>query len=215
MFKEIIPKIENKRIIIFGEIHGTKEIPEMLSQFFVDIAKMYEFDLCLEMPVEFQNQINYFMENGNSNLLRNISFFSRKNCSDGRNSLEYIKLIETIHKINLTNNKKIQIFCVDSLTNNQNEKEKNMADTILDLSKNKKIFAILGDVHASKREISIGGTKIIPAGLLIFEKLKDKMFNIRIAPRDKELNREESTFNEGFDYVINLAKVTPCSFLEN
>lgn len=215
MFKEIISRIENKRIIIFGEIHGTKEIPEMLSQFFVDISKVYEFDLCLEMPVEFQKKIDYFIKNGNSNLLRNISFFSRKNCSDGRNSLEYIKLIETIYKINSIYNKKIQIFCVDPLANNQNEKEKKFANNIINLVNNKKIFVILGDIHASKREIHFGGTKITPAGLLIFEKLKDKMISVRIAPREKELSTEERTFNEGFDYVINLAKVTPCSFLEN
>ena len=62
MIKEIISKIKNKKLILFGEIHGTKEIPELLSTFFNDVAKNESFNLCLEIPDEFQEQLNSYID---------------------------------------------------------------------------------------------------------------------------------------------------------
>ncbi len=78
MFKEIIPKIKDKQIILFEEVHGTKEIPKVLSTFLKDVAKDEDFNLCLEIPIEFQNEIDIFIEKGDVNLLKNYHSFLKK-----------------------------------------------------------------------------------------------------------------------------------------
>lgn len=64
MNQELLSKIKDKQIVIFGEIHGTKEIPELLSRLFYEISKKENFNLCLEIPIEFQKSISLFMKTG-------------------------------------------------------------------------------------------------------------------------------------------------------
>src|SRR3989344_2174783 len=87
MLKEIIPKIKDKQIILFGEMHGTKEIPERLSTFFNEAAKKESFNLCLEIPEEFQN-----VE------LDKILPLAKEIGTSGLISEEYIKLIKKLPK---------------------------------------------------------------------------------------------------------------------
>ena len=37
--EEMVILTQEKKIVLFGETHGTKEIPEILSHFFIEIAK--------------------------------------------------------------------------------------------------------------------------------------------------------------------------------
>jgi hypothetical protein len=222
MMQEIISKIKERQLILFGEIHGTKEIPELLSKFLEDISINESFNLCLEIPDEFQEQINSYMNSGDYGILKNILFFSIEYCTDGRNSLEYINLIKTVYKINSKHNKNIKIFCVfPSLAKNQEEVEKGIANKILEIINNK-TFAIMGDIHASKKEINFPQQKIVPAGFLIYKKLKDKMGSILLTAKGGEffnngvkklVSYGEGSFEKNFDYVIRVEKVTPCSFL--
>jgi hypothetical protein len=222
MILEIISKIKDKQVILFGELHGTKEIPKLLSNFFKEISKKESFNLGLEIPDEFQEQINSYMKSGDYDLLKNILFFSKEYCTDGRNSLEYINLIKNIYNINSEQNKNIKIFCLfPSLANNQEEVEIGIANKILKIT-NKKTFVIIGNIHASKKEINIFQKKIVPAGFLIYEKLKDKMISIILTAKRGEffnnglkkiIPKEEDYFEKNFDYVVKLERITPCSFL--
>jgi hypothetical protein len=219
MIEEIIPKIKNKQIILFGEIHGTKEIPELLSGFFEEISKKEDFDVGLEIPDEFQGQIDSYMNSGDYSILKNILFFSKEECTDGRNSLEYASLIRSLYNLN----KNIKIYCISpSSAENQEEMEEGIANKILEKANNKKIFAIMGNIHSSKREIYFLGQKIIPAGFLVFEKMKEKMITILLTAEEGKFFNNEikevisskgDEFEENFDYVLRLKKVTPCSFL--
>jgi len=222
MLKGLKDKIKNKNLVIFGEIHGTKEIPELLSIFFSEIAKEENFNICLEIPIEFQKGISLFMRNGDYNFLKNISFFSENKFKDGRNSLEYFNLIKSLYKISLINKKNIEVFCIDPIANNQEEKEYGLAENILKSLQNKKTFVILGSIHASKKPIQFKDIYIVPAGSILFKKLNDKMFNINILPRGgqffnfglkKIVGSYNNSFNEGFDYIFEIEEVSPCSFL--
>lgn len=223
MIQEIISKIKDKKIILFGEIHGTKEIPELLSTFFNDIAKDEDFNLCLEIPDEFQKQLDSYMNSGDYNALKSILFFSKDYCLDGRNSLEYVNLIKTIYDINSEYNRNIKIFCIDPLANSQEEKENGMADKILKLPKNKKLFVIFGNVHASKIPIKFQDINITTTGTILHKKLNEEVFSINFIPKKgsfynfgiKEINSDDGndSFNKGFDYVVRLASTKPCSFL--
>src|SRR3989338_6620894 len=101
LFYQIKDKIKNKQIIFFGEIHGSKEIPLILAEFFRIFSQEEDFDLALEVPRDNQEKIDNFLMLRNEEILKEISFFKQQENSDGRNSLEYLRLIKTIAEINL------------------------------------------------------------------------------------------------------------------
>jgi len=204
MVQEIISKIKDKKLILFGEIHGTKEIPELLLNLFSDLAKTEDFNLGLEIPNEFQNVepdkiLSSSKEIGTSGLI----------------SGEYIKLIKGIPK-----NIKLFFIAPNSIKN-QEEMEKEIADNLLKLVDGKRTFVILGNIHASKNRITMGNFDIVPAGFLIHQKLKDKMFSILLKPKSGEffnngvrqvVSNEDNSFDKNFDYIYELDNVSPCSF---
>lgn len=205
MTNEIISKIKSKKVVLFGEIHGTKEIPEMLSKFFKDLAKDEDFNLCLELPEEFQNV-----------KLDKILSLAKEEGTSGLISKEYIKLIKEMPK-----NVKV-FFIVPNLIKNQEEMEKGITDNILKLTNGKRTIAVLGSLHSSKNKITIGKLTITPAGFLIHKELKDEMYSVLIKAKNGEFYNnglkqityyKNDSFDKNFDYVYELDKVSPCSFL--
>lgn len=204
MIQEIIPKIKDKKIILFGEIHGTKEIPQRLSKFFKDLAKDEDFNLCLELPEEFQN-----VE------LDKLLPLAKEIGTSGLISEEYIELIKEMPK-----NVKL-VFIAPNLIKSQEEMEKGIADNILKLTNGKRTFAILGSIHSSKNKITMGNLTITPAGFLIHKELKDEMYSILLKAKSGEFSNnglkqiiyhEDDSFDKNFDYIYELERVSPCSF---
>ena len=95
MVQEIISKIKGKKLVLFGETHGTKEIPELLLNLFRDLAKRENFNLGLEISNEFQN-----LEPDK------ILSSSKEIGTGGLISEEYIKLIKEMPK-------NIKLFFID------------------------------------------------------------------------------------------------------
>ena len=204
MIQEIISKIKDKKLILFGELHGTKEIPELLLNLFSDLAKDEDFNLGLEIPNEFQNVepnkiLQLLKENGTSGLI----------------SEDYIKLIKKMPK-----NVKV-FFIAPSTIKNQEEMEKGISENILKLVNNKRTFVVLGNIHASKNRITMRDFNITPAGFLIHQKIGDKMFSVLLKARSGEffnngikqiVSEDDGSFDNNFDYVYELDNVSPCSF---
>src|SRR3989338_1857948 len=159
MVQEIISKIKGKKLVLFGETHGTKEIPELLLNLFSDLAKNEDFNLGLEISDEFQN-----LEPDK------ILSSSKEIGTGGLISNEYIKLIKEMPK-----NIKVFFIAPNSIKN-QEEMEKEIADNILKLADDKRIFVILGNLHASKNKIEMENLKIVPAGF--FKKNKERHYLI-------------------------------------
>ncbi len=204
MIQEIIPQIKNKKIILFGETHGTEEIPKILSNFFKDLAKDEDFNLCLELPEEFQNVA-----------LDKIISLAKEQGTSGLISEGYIELIKEMPK-----NVKL-FFIVPNLIKNQEEMEKKIADNILKLANTKRTFAILGSVHSSKNKIIMGDLTITPVGFLIHEELKDEMYSILLKAKNGEffnnglkqiIYQKDDPFDKNFDYIYEIENVSPCSF---
>src|SRR3989344_4555387 len=115
----IINKLKEENLILFGEIHGTKEIPLLLSKFFFKLSKKESFNICLEIPYVYQKNIDDFLKSGDEKNLLKIKFFTDKNQRDGRNSLEYYNLIKYLY--NLKN--KIRVYCIDTnISKEQNDR---------------------------------------------------------------------------------------------
>jgi len=197
---DILKKIDKKKVILFGEIHGTKEIPNLLSDFFSDLSKRESFNVCFEIP---SNQDD---------------FFTDKNQRDGRNSLEYFNLINKLKELR---NVKIHFVDINDAKDIKN-RDKIIADNVLKALDKNKTFAVLGNIHASKNKIKIGSLNIIPAGFLIYQRLKGEMCSVLLKPKNGEFfnnglkkitYRKDDIFDKGFDYAYELNKVSPCSFL--
>jgi len=197
---DILKKIDKKKVILFGEIHGTKEIPNLLSDFFSDLSKRESFNVCFEIP---SNQDD---------------FFTDKNQRDGRNSLEYFNLINKLKELR---NVKIHFVDINDAKDIKN-RDKIIADNVLKALDKNKTFAVLGNIHASKNKIIIGSLNIIPAGFLIYQRLKGEMCSVLLKPKNGEFfnnglkkitYRKDDIFDKGFDYAYELNKVSPCSFL--
>jgi len=204
MFQEIISKIKGKKLVLFGEIHGTKEIPEFLLNLFSELAKNEDFNLGLEIPNEFQN-VDF----------DKILSLSKETGTSGLISREYINLIKKMPKnVNI-------FFIAPNTIKNQEEMEKGILDNVLKLVNNKRTFVILGDIHASKNKIELGNLNIVPAGFLICQKLGDKMFSVLLKAKSGEFFNngikqivpdEDGSFDNNFDYIYELNNVSPCSF---
>jgi len=224
-FSNYLSKISlEKELILIGEIHGTKEIPALLNDFFSEYIKKNNFDIHLELPSDKQSIINEFLDSGDESFLRNIFFNIPDN--DGRRTLEYLELIKKIYVLNKEHNKATRIFCVDvadsinvDSEHFQNEREKIMAANILK-NATKKTFVILGSVHASKKIINISGIKIIPSGYHICERIKE-VVNINLVPRKgkfinisvKHVDSSLKDFNQYYDYIYYLECVSPATIL--
>ena len=63
MYNDLINNIENKALIIFGELHGTGVIP-----IFYSINNTKETNLCLEIPVELQLDLDNFFNNSDKKI---------------------------------------------------------------------------------------------------------------------------------------------------
>src|SRR3989344_7479474 len=217
---ELINKLKWKNLTLFGEIHGTKEIPLILFKFFKILSKKESFNVCLEIPEIYQKNINDFLKSGYEKNLLNINFFTDKNQRDGRNSLEYYNLIKSLY--NLKN--KIGIYCIDTnIPKEQNEREMLMADNIIKTSSlNKKTFVVLGNIHASKNKIILNSLKITPTGYFLYKKLGNNMTNVLLVCKKgfffniekKKINENDfKYFLDEFDLIYKIKEVTPCSFL--
>lgn len=217
---------KGKEVILFGELHGTKEIPHLLEKFFRTLAELETFNIALEIPRSCQSSVDIFLMNGNEQHLKTLEFFKNISESDGRNSREYLELIKNTYTINKNKQQKISIFCIDldvypSGKTAQEEKEETLTKKVLDLAKYGRLFVILGDIHAAKKIITLGDKEIIPAGYRLASQLKEKVISIRLSPQSgsffnrtkKIVSQENKSFDDYFDYAILLKKVSPCSFI--
>jgi uncharacterized iron-regulated protein len=223
--KFLLEKIHGKKIILIGEIHGTKEIPKLLTNFFSEYIIKNDFNICLEISSSEQTKIDIFMKSGDVSIIKDIFYNNEEN--DGRRSLEYLELIRYMYYLNKKHHKKTKINCVDvdvdfHPKDFQNEREKIMANNILN-SLTKKTFVILGNIHASKEKVETTGFTIIPTGFYIFQKLKDKVININITPikgsfynlsiKKIETNLSSNEFNTKFDFNYYIGCVSPATIV--
>ena len=201
--KKIQNLLLNNDLILLGETHGTKEIPNFLLKMLVNLHKKTNFIVCFEIPKEFENNFKkYFLEEK----------------GDGRGSLEYFQLVSKLKEMS------VNIFFIDKFSRDQQEKENNLAKNIMNILKKKiKTIVILGDFHAYKKPIQIQDQRILPAACILNKKIK-KMISIRInAKKGKIFNSgikevifsEDGPINSGFDFIYTLKSVSPCNFLKN
>ncbi len=199
--KELEMILKKEQVIVFGEVHGTKETPEMLTHALSKLAEYGGFNLCLEIPKEFEKQPEKFFA---------------QSLGDGRNSLEYLRLVHQLGSY-----EGVRIFFVEEDTG-KGTKDENLANRVADIvACGGKTVIILGNMHARKKPLKFGSTEIIPAGYLLEKRLKKEVMSIALVPsRGMYYNHGIKKITEislpehanGFDHIFVLGEVSPASF---
>ncbi|MCP4984964.1 MAG: hypothetical protein GY928_02520, partial [Colwellia sp.] len=136
-------------ILLFGEMHGTKEMPE---NFFDVICVASEsekqINIGIEAPSELTKDIQSFIHTSNNSDL-NMEFLKHKFWSgehqDGRASQAMLVLIKKIRTLNLIN-KNIDIFTFD---HEVPKRDKLMASTFkANIDPTKVTLALTGNIHS-------------------------------------------------------------------
>ncbi|MFH1209832.1 MAG: hypothetical protein V1663_03515 [archaeon] len=220
-YNYLLKRVKDKKLLLFGEIHGTKEIP-LIIQKIITLLKDDINLIFLEIPKDQQKYINDYVKSINENDLFKMPFFKNSN-KDGRDSKENLYLIKCLLDFNL------KIICVDP--NEIKDRDYLMYREIkenLNLDNKKINIFITGNFHASKEKIVINKKEFIPCGYYLRGWLKNDLiivnfvinngniYNLRLKKIINKDKKEEGIFpsqskNYDFEYIIN--KVSPCSFL--
>jgi hypothetical protein len=183
--------ILGKQTVLLGELQGTKEIPELLTQFFIDLHKEMEFTVCLELP-----------DNDD------IESTLREHIPEGKGSMQYLQLIRKLREDG------IKVVFVDA--EETTHREEIIAERIL--AERGLVFALLGDVHAAK--VILFG-KLKPAGSILARKLGSRLVSIHVRPEAgefysfgiKKVPDYSTVPADAFDHIFRIQRVSPCTRL--
>jgi len=224
-FQEFIKELIKYKLILLGEIHGTKEIPYEIKKIITSLTHHNLKKVFFEAPIEEQKYLDDFIKTGSISSLNNIPSFKYKENSDGRNSKEYLDLIEY-----LRSKKTVKIFFVDSIKGDLNKRDLNIYKNIKKLiSKDEGLsIFITGNIHAYTEIINLKDIKMKTTGYYLKKDLKDKLASVNFIPANgnfynlglkkinKKYNLSKITIkrtNKGYEYDYLIPKVSPCSFM--
>lgn len=102
--------LASKKIILVGEIHGTKTTPETFGNLAASLAdEKLKTLVILEITQGSQAAIDEFLKTGNESALRRDSFFARE-YQDGRSSKAMVSLLRTLSKL-----PNVMVLCMDPM----------------------------------------------------------------------------------------------------
>jgi erythromycin esterase-like protein len=141
--------IATKRVIWFGEMHGTREAPQLFLGLVRLVSKHDKAPpiVALEIPTPEQAAIDRYLESGNESFLRSTRFF-KSDLKDGRSSVAMVQLLTKLRV-----EKKATVVCFDSSqATSPQERDRAMAKNLFAAAKkypNAKVVVLSGNVHAS------------------------------------------------------------------
>jgi len=139
--------ISNKKVIVIGEMHGTTEVPWFALQLIQRLSKTQKtVTVALEIPINYQNDIDDFIRNGNFDNLLTLDHFKYP---DGRTSIAMGQLIK-----GLRNLKNVIVICFDiASTSRAGINRDSLMGVNLSRSYNGDHMVILtGNLHANLKE---------------------------------------------------------------
>ena len=166
MYNFDLNKIKEKKIILLGEMHGVIENVEIIKTLVTSLeAEGISIVIALEWPTKINSDIQAFLNNTKTTLpWQNWDFVQDK---DGRISKEHVAFLEWLKKRNkaLLSDKKHDIFCFSEEHKSWNTRDLKMAQNINSILNNhsqKIVLAVMGNLHAQKKELIFDGEVHIP-----------------------------------------------------
>jgi hypothetical protein len=155
--------IAEKRVVWLGELHGTREAPQLFLGLVKLVSQRHTAPpiVALEIPSTEQGAIDRYLESGDDAILRSSAFFKGE-LKDGRSSEAIAKLLSQLRA-----EKKAAVCCFDSfLATTPQERDTAMAQNLLRCAKkipDSKLVVLSGNVHASVVEGTSWDPKYRPA----------------------------------------------------
>jgi len=130
-------------VLIFGEFHGTQEVPHLISDYLEKLQPIGYGALGLEVPYSEQESLWQWAIGEAQELPR----FFRHPLGDGRGNVQALALVQKAASLNW------RIFCFDpGLARNWQERDRKMAENLLTewvrTCPDKKVVCISGNLHS-------------------------------------------------------------------
>jgi hypothetical protein len=133
----MINSFKGKKLVMFGELHGTKEMPAYTAAVIAQAAKKFQnVYVGLEFPVEVQKNIDRYMANGDIRALKETKFFTDPYFHSGRGSEAMIAMLNDLRKI-----PNVHIFCFDGQGSKREARDTAMA---------RRILSVIDDLNSPK-----------------------------------------------------------------
>lgn len=171
---ENVEKVLNKRLIFVGELHGTKESPQFVSDLACNLLKSNkQVVLALEMSNDYQPELQSALKEPSEQLafsgLEQLRFWDAK-MQDGKRSVAYMMLLKKAWGWK-KQFPEFDLAAIDvSATTLQSARAEFMAGEIrriLDRSPQVVVIAFTGNLHARRQKGTPWNKEFIPAAYLL------------------------------------------------
>lgn len=172
--------------VIFGEIHGTKEIPRFIGSVVCEVSRLGPVVLGLEMPGD-DHSLDAFLASDGGTMARRTLLsgpFWRRQSQDGRSSLAMFELIDQMRTLR-AGGREIEVLPFDAETTGDTTRDQLMAMAIAQkrrLSPDSRFILLMGNLHARKTTDQSWGSEDYAwvASLLPFRAISLNMVHVGV-----------------------------------
>ena len=168
-YKEIKTRLPSHGVIIFGEIHGTTELPA----FFLDcVQEFHRNNERVQIFLEFPTDIDVLLKEYVQEKISLTKFISESHWkkNDGRASIAMLNLINEVKNTGLGN---IPIFAIDASKYVENRDAEMMSNFMKSFSSDSYNIVLVGNLHAQLKAYHRGTKIITPFASLLKGKISE------------------------------------------
>ena len=179
-------------ILIFGEVHGTQEVPQLIGDHLERFQRLGYVALGLEIPHSEQESLWRWATGEN----QEVPQFFRHPSGDGRGNQQVLSLVRKAAKLNF------YVFCFDAdLARNWQERDRMMAENLLaewaHTCPDKKVVCICGNLHSRLWPLSQTHDRYWPSFAA----------NLRSFKSDVVVHSINIVFHQGAFFNLNVQKI--------
>lgn len=158
-------------LLLFGEMHGSQEAPELIHGLACDVSATREVAVGLEIPSGNQPLLDAYMTSAGSadDARKLISSEFWQQSRDGRSSTAMLKLIEGLRALKQAG-RPVSLFAFDEQTRMDENRDVAIANGVRrfhDTHPKVRIIALMGSAHAMQASMWSGDQISTPSGSLL------------------------------------------------
>lgn len=159
------------KLLLFGEMHGSKEAPALIARLACAISKHEEVAVGLEIPSREQHRIDAYLASRGAQADRKTLMSSEfwQTDKDGRSSVAMFKLIDAVRVLR-EHGRAVDLVAFDEQPGTTLERNVAIANGIRRFRErhpDAKVIALMGNIHAMQEPLDFDGEKLRPSGYLL------------------------------------------------
>lgn len=196
--KDILDSIKKHKYIFIGEIHGTKEIPEIVFSLMKPILNE-KIIFCLELPQSAEKVLHQFFEGRITEKKLFSSDILKDSVSDGRFNKNTLSLYKSLH------DNRVIIKCLEDYDcEDISKRDENIAKRFLEIIKKEnadKYFVYAGNCHTINESVQIQGFTIKPIKIYFQKDFTKKILTISFSVGCSiTFSKKTNTFDYALQY---------------